>query len=111
LKGLALTVVGGLNYRGYTEHDIDVIGKETDVPVLVKRLSAKGIKNLVHYCGPEFGEHSHWQALKNGFLVTFFGNKISFPFSVRDSKVRLDRGEKYSDIFESLAYSGENCPL
>lgn len=76
LKGLNLRVVGGLDYRGHTKHDIDVIGDERDVPVLVKRLNEKNINNLVHYCGPQANRHSHWQALKNGFLVTFLGNKI-----------------------------------
>jgi len=76
LKGLSLQIVGGLENRGYTEHDIDVIGEEKDVPILVKRLSEKSINNLVHYCGPQASEHSHWRALKNGFLVTFLGNKV-----------------------------------
>lgn len=76
LEGLNLEIVGGLCYKGYTEHDVDVIGEEKDVPVLVKRLNEKNVNNLVHYCGPRAKGHSHWTALKNGFLVTFFGNKI-----------------------------------
>ena len=76
INGLDLKIVGGLDYRGYTEHDIDVIGKEADVPVLVKRLAEKGINNLVHFCGKTASNHSHWQILKNGFLVTFLGNKM-----------------------------------
>ncbi len=76
LSGLDLQIVGGLVNRGFTEHDIDVIGQESDVKVLAKRLSEAGISNLLHYCGPKASSHSHWRALKNGFLVTFLGNKM-----------------------------------
>ena len=76
--GLDLALVGGLERRGYTEHDIDVLGNEGDVSVLVERLRAKKINNLVHYCGPIQSRHSHFRALVNGFLVTFLGNKVYF---------------------------------
>ena len=76
LTDLDLRIVGGLVNRGFTEHDIDVLGDEDDVSTLVKRLKTKKINNLVHYCGSRSRKHSHWQALKTGFLVTFFGNRI-----------------------------------
>ena len=78
IEGLGLRIVGGLVNRGYTEHDIDVIGQENDVSTLAKRLAARNINNLVHYCGPASSKHSHFRALVNGFLVTFLGNKIYF---------------------------------
>lgn len=76
IEGLGLEIVGGLKNRGYTEHDIDVIGQEKDVSTLVKRLALNNINNLVHYCGSKASTHSHTKALINGFLVTFWGNKI-----------------------------------
>ncbi len=76
MSGLHLTIVGGLIERGYTEHDVDVIGNEKDVPALVQRLAERNIHNLVHYCGSDPVKHSHLRALINGFLVTFLGNKI-----------------------------------
>ncbi len=38
LEGLDLEIVGGLAGRGYTEHDIDVVGNYSDVAIFVKRL-------------------------------------------------------------------------
>lgn len=76
LQGLDLAIVGGLAHRGHTVHDIDVIGRAEDVPILVDRLSTKDIDNLVHYCGRSLDKHDHLTALVNGFLVTFFGNRI-----------------------------------
>ena len=80
-EGLDLKIIGGLSNRGYTNHDIDVVGIKRDVPILVERLAAKSIDNLVHYCGPVSEAHSHLEALINGFLVTFLGNKIYSRFS------------------------------
>jgi len=81
-RGLNLIIVGGLEKRGYTEHDIDILGDEKDISVLVERLKAKKIYNLVHYCGVEKTRHSHLRALINGFLVTFLGNKVYFKNSL-----------------------------
>jgi len=74
--GLDLKIVGGLINRGYTNHDIDVVGYKKDVSILVQRLTSKNINNPVHYCGIASGEHHHLQALIYGFLVTFIGNKV-----------------------------------
>lgn len=76
LEGLDLRVVGGLIKRGYTDHDIDVVGYKKDVSKLVMRLTSQKINNLVHYCGPVSGTHSYLPALLYGLLVTFLGNKI-----------------------------------
>lgn len=78
LAGLNLTIVGGLNNRGYTEHDIDVVGDKKDIKEFIKRLSEINIDSLVHYCGPSGLKHSHIVALVNGFQVTFLGNQIYF---------------------------------
>ena len=78
LVNLNLVVVGGLKNWGYTEHDIDVVGNKKDIPLLIQRLTKNKIDNLVHYRGLLGDKHSHLTALVNGFLVTFFGNRIYF---------------------------------
>ncbi len=78
LSGLNLFIVGGLKNRGYTEHDIDVVGDKKDIKEFIKRLAEINIDSLVHYCGPSQSKHSHMVALVNGFQVTFLGNESYF---------------------------------
>lgn len=76
LAGLDLQIVGGLYYRGYTEHDIDVVGSLKDVSVLARRLADNNISNLLYYCGTGSQKHSHFTALMFGLRGLFFGNNI-----------------------------------
>lgn len=69
-KGLNIKIVGGLSDRGYTYHDIDVVGDKKDVLIFVRRLNRDAISNPVHYCGG-FDDHSHLKC-------TFYGLKLVF---------------------------------
>jgi hypothetical protein len=64
-----LTIVGGLIKRGWTVHDIDVIGKREDIPAFAERLRNAGFPNAIHFCG-ERNHHSHVQCV-------FFGVKLA----------------------------------
>lgn len=74
MRDLNLEIVGGLNYRGWTVHDIDVIGNQKDVPILVERLEKAGIKNHVHLCDVKLHKHSHFLCLMDGLKVILFEN-------------------------------------
>jgi hypothetical protein len=73
LQKLSLHLVGGLATRGWTVHDIDVIGAKADVPRLVGRLRAAGIMHPVHYCGG--ASHSHVQCIREGLRVLLQGDR------------------------------------
>lgn len=70
LAGLQLQFVGGLNKRGWTVRDIDVIGNHNDVAVFNQRVKNATIKNPVHYCGSDIN-HSHTSCLWNGIKLIF----------------------------------------
>jgi hypothetical protein len=74
MRGLNLEIVGGLNYRGWTIHDIDVIGDVNDVPIFIERLEKAGIKNPVHLCDLKLHKHSHILCLVDGLKVILFEN-------------------------------------
>ena len=74
MRDLNLEIVGGLNYRGWTVHDIDVIGDKKDIPALVERLEKARIKNPVHLCDSKFHKHSHFLCLIDGLKVILFEN-------------------------------------
>lgn len=70
--GIRIRIVGGLSDRGYTHHDIDVVGDKKDVPRFVERLRSDSISNPVHYCGG-FKTHSHLECILNGLKLVFTG--------------------------------------
>lgn len=72
LDGLDLKIVGGLEKRGYTKNDIDLIGEKKDVQILAERLLKVGVVNPLHYCGGE-GRHSHLECALNGIKLAFSG--------------------------------------
>jgi hypothetical protein len=72
LKDLDLTIVGGLARRGWTIHDIDIIGRKSDVPLFVSELRRAHIYNAVHYCGTKT-HHSHIQNAYYGIKLTLTG--------------------------------------
>lgn len=74
MNSLQLQLVGGLVTRGWTVHDIDVIGSEADVPLFVQRLERSGIHNPVHFCDDGFVKHSHLRCIREGLEVLFLGN-------------------------------------
>jgi len=69
---LNLEIVGGLKKRGWTSHDIDVIGNKKDVSAFAKRLRKAKINNPVHYCG-NAEDHSHILCLWNGLILIVKG--------------------------------------
>lgn len=69
LAGLHLALVGGLARRGWTIHDIDVVGEQEDVSVLAERALGAGITHPIHYCGRP-NRHSHLECV-------FFGIKLA----------------------------------
>jgi hypothetical protein len=75
LRGLDLELVGGLKTRGWTVHDVDVIGSRSDVLQLVKRLRKAGVRNPVHFCNG-YGKHSHVQCIAGGLAALFLGDRI-----------------------------------
>lgn len=72
LDGLDLVLVGGLVTRGYTYHDIDVLGAHGDCACLHERLRTNGVRNPVHYCG-SYTKHSHIQCAWNGVKLVLTG--------------------------------------
>ena len=72
LKGLDIEVVGGLKGRGWTTHDIDVVGKREDIPIFAERLKADAIPHPVHYCRKQ-PYHSHLHCAWNGIKLAFTG--------------------------------------
>lgn len=74
LKGLDLKIVGGLHNRGWTIHDVDIVGTNRDVPIFARRLTEAGIENPVHYCGRQSHRHilNHLLCLKNGAKLILF---------------------------------------
>jgi len=50
MRNLDMELVGGLAKRGWTVHDIDVIGNPKDLTVFVQRLRDAKIKNPIHFC-------------------------------------------------------------
>jgi len=72
MKGLNLELVGGLHNRGWTVHDIDVVGGVRDVSILARRLQSDGISNPVHFCSPK-GKHSHLTCLWKGLTLILKG--------------------------------------
>ncbi len=76
MRGLDLELVGGLRNRGWTIHDIDVVGNLKDVSELIKRVRKAGISNPVHFCDKGFRRHSHIECIKDGLEVLFLGDKM-----------------------------------
>jgi len=68
LSGLDLTVVGGLADKGYTIHDVDVLGKEAHARTMARRLAKAGIDNPVHYAGA-WHQESHLTCIKNALIL------------------------------------------
>jgi hypothetical protein len=77
LRGLGLELVGGLATRGWTLHDVDVVGARADVPRLVARLRAAGVRHPVHYCGGS--KHSHLDCIRGGLAVLVRGDMAHPP--------------------------------
>lgn len=75
MRGLNLEIVGGLVNRGWTIHDIDVIGDPRDIPVFIERLEKARIKNPVHLCDKGIRKHSHFLCLMDGLKLILFENK------------------------------------
>lgn len=71
-KGLEIRIVGGLSDRGYTNHDIDVVGNKEHISLFVKRLRVNSVHNPVHYCGG-FENHSHLKCTYYGLKLVFTG--------------------------------------
>jgi len=72
-EDLNLEIIGGLKNRGWTVHDIDVIGDKRDVNTFAQRLKKAKINNPVHFCGGMNGKHSHISCLWNGFMLIIEG--------------------------------------
>lgn len=71
-RGLELKIVGGLSDKGYTRHDIDVVGNKKHLPLFIKRLKENSINNPIHYCGG-FDTHSHLECIFYGLKLVFTG--------------------------------------
>ena len=69
---LHLEIVGGLAQRGWSVHDVDVIGQKADVPEFVSQLRARGVVHPVHYCGDGV-HHSHLRCALYGIKLAFTG--------------------------------------
>ena len=74
MRGLHLELVGGLAKRGWTVHDIDIIGDSKDVPIFVERLRKARVTNPVHFCDKTIRRHSHIFCLWNGLMLILNGN-------------------------------------
>lgn len=74
-KDLKIKVVGGLVRRGWTLHDIDVVGNRQDVAIFSRRLRKNQISNPIHFCGRTSEKHSHLRCLWNGLMLILRGNK------------------------------------
>lgn len=87
MRGLNLELVGGLVNRGWTIHDIDVVGNAKDVPTFVDRLERGGITNPVHLCDTHlrFKSHSHFFCLLDGLKLILFENK---PFEKASVEIK-----------------------
>lgn len=72
MRGLNLQIIGGLVRRGWTIHDIDVVGEPDDVRIFSERLRRAGINNPVHY-GSKLRKHSHLVCLLDGLKVILQG--------------------------------------
>lgn len=72
LYDLNLRVVGGLLKKGWTVHDIDIVGSSEDVLKFVERLKKHQITNPVHFCGSD-KNHSHFKCLWNGLKILLGG--------------------------------------
>lgn len=72
-EGLDLDLVGGLKTRGWTTHDVDVVGSAEHAAVLAERLRKAGIRNPVHHCS-NAGGHSHFACIRGG-LAALFGDE------------------------------------
>ena len=70
LAGLDLVLVGGLHSRGWTTHDVDVVGTPVAAAALAERLRAAGIHNPVHHCNTATG-HSHFACIRGGLQALF----------------------------------------
>lgn len=68
-KGLSIEIVGGLKSRGWTEHDIDLVGSARDIAIFSKRLKAHRIYNPIHIVGLPHHKHSHFLCLRNGLKL------------------------------------------
>lgn len=76
VEGVDLELVGGLKERGWTIHDIDVVGDLRDVPKFVSQVRNAGIKNPVHFCDFGSKNHSHWLTIKDGLKALFIGDQM-----------------------------------
>lgn len=72
-KNLDLEIVGGLRSRGWTVHDIDVVGDKEDAKVFAKRLRKARVDNPVHFCSISEENHSHALCLWNGLMLIVRG--------------------------------------
>ena len=72
MDGLDIEIVGGLARRGWTTHDIDVVGSRRDVQLLAERLRKHNIPNPVHYFGNRI-KHSHLLGIWNGIKLVLTG--------------------------------------
>ena len=71
-KGINIKIIGGLSDRGYTPHDIDVVGDKKDLLIFIKRLKKNSISNPIHYSGG-FKNHSHLKCIYYGLKLVFTG--------------------------------------
>ena len=74
MRSLDLELVGGLAKRGWTVHDIDIIGNPKDVPVFIQRLKDAKIQNPIHFCDKGEKRHSHIFCLWNGLMLVLNWN-------------------------------------
>ena len=71
-EGLDVVIVGGLQNRGWTCNDIDVLGSKQDAKIFDERLKKNGVMHPVHYCGP-LTNHSHVVCAFNGIKLALTG--------------------------------------
>lgn len=69
---LHLEIVGGLAERGWTKHDIDVVGERSNIETFSRRMRAGGIPHPIHYCGDGI-HHSHLRCAFNGIKLALTG--------------------------------------
>ncbi len=72
VRGIDIRIVGGLSDRGYTHHDIDVVGNKEHLPLFAERLRTNSVRNPIHYCGG-FNTHSHLECAFYGLKLVFTG--------------------------------------
>ena len=75
LEGLELDLVGGLKTRGWTTHDVDVVGSAAAAVELTERLRKAGIRNPVHHCS-NAGGHSHFACIRGGLSALFADEQV-----------------------------------